>query len=146
MSICYAPSGRTESYFQAGAVAVFVFGIFVSVLGFVLGSFVFPEYTVSLLQDRLSLWNLDSVGRQNFVRGASLLKPYVTCVGLISRFVIMSHPTQQPQCRQPLLQRYIRNEKIPTQPKITFNKLFLQEGGGAFRGIEDVKKYGNLEV
>ena len=60
-------SARTESYFQAGAVAVFVFGIFVSVLGFVLGSFVFPDYVNSALQARQNLWNLDSVGRQNFV-------------------------------------------------------------------------------
>ena len=70
MSSCYAPpSGRTESYFQAGAVFLFVFGVFVAVLGFVLGSFVFPEYINSILQSRLSLWNPDSVGRQNFVRG-----------------------------------------------------------------------------
>ena len=72
MSSCYAPSGRTESYFQAGAVAVFVFGIFVSVTGFVLGSFVFPDYVNSALQERLSLWNQDSVGRQNFVSGHNM--------------------------------------------------------------------------
>ena len=64
---CYTPSGRTESYFQAGAVAVFVFGIFVAVLGFILLSFVFPEYVNTAVKTRLSLWDLDSVGRHNFV-------------------------------------------------------------------------------
>ena len=81
MSSCYAPpSGRTESYFQAGAVFLFVFGVFVAVLGFVLGSFVFPEYINSILQSRLSLWNPDSVGRQNFVRGFLLQRQQHFCL------------------------------------------------------------------
>ena len=93
MSSCYAPpSGRTESYFQAGAVFLFVFGVFVAVLGFVLGSFVFPEYINSILQSRLSLWNPDSVGRQNFVRGL----PSMTS----ARSLRFRTPSPQPPCQQ----------------------------------------------